>query len=313
MATAKKKRSADKRKKKEALVPGGFRFDSGEMFTASMGDHGRGGLIGSTTLMPGYTFAPLDLPWRVLVGDQIDSRVGLAQKRGERTMRALALALRSFNTIAEEDWKKLSVERRIAELGDLHVGDFLYLAFVRLAEEEPDGWEVERPHDMCPSCEGALPPMLTVDIKEMPVTGFDVKPALTYRLKKPWHVRGELVTEVEMGSPTLAKAILPMTDDDFSNDMVRGLLWLSAAIQKINGQKANLTWSEVGAPDPTTGRGMHSKDYDGMTEAMNTIVAGPLCVVPWTHERKVDGQETCGFQLIVHLSWSEAFFVRSGA
>lgn len=290
------------------LVPGGSKVTKGTKTETTLGEHGRGLLIGaindSKVSRTSYRFCPIDLPYRVMIGTEIDNNIDLRGRVGERLMRALALSLTSFGG---DGWGAKTLAAKVEELGrTLTVGDIQYMAFVRLAEESPDGWKRPMPFDKCPYCKAEMPPQVTVDLKDVYCIAWDKLPEAEYMLEHPWHFAGQLVKTVTMTAPSLVRAMMPMADDD--NDLTRKLLWMASSIKAVNGAPATLHWKQLFERDPTTGRGMHNEDFDRMELLMNSLAGGPAIAVTWTHD-----VASCGKPVPIPITWNDAFFVRSGA
>lgn len=294
--------------RKKPLGPGGSRIIKGKKIETTLGEHGRGVLIGKGKDRQSYKFCPIDLPYRVMIAREVDNNIDLRNRLGEKLMRALALSLTKFGD--EGEWKKKSLAVKLVVLGStLTVGDIQYMAMVRLAEEYPSGWKRHMPFDKCPYCKSeALPIKVTVDLKKLYCVGWDSKPETEYMLEYPWWLHGMEVKTVTMTSPLLVTALQEMSDDDADDELTRNLLWMSSSILKINGSDRTIDWKDLKERDPTTGRGMHNEDFDRMVGIMNNMSGGPGAAVLWKHD-----VPTCGNDLPIPVAWGDAFFVRSGA
>jgi len=289
---------ADERKE---LVPGTFKITKGEHIKTTLAEHGRNLLIGRTH--GSFRFQPIDLPYRAMIGKLVNADPFLEDRVGERVVRTIALSLTEFGGLK---WDDMTLQAKVTEVAKLHVSDIMYLSFVRLAEEYPDGWERPLPFPACPHCKKPLPSRVCMDLRQLYCEGWTERPEALYRLEKPWHLHGTLVKEVTLTSPRVATAMQPLTDDEFDNDLTRNMAWLASSMIAVNGQPRAMDRDQLLLRDATTGRGMNERDYNGMTACMEQLVAGPARYLVWKHEE-------CKGEIPVVMAWGVGFFGASGA
>lgn len=284
----------------QPLVPGAFKIIQGTALKATMAEHGRQVLTG--TVPVGYQFQPIDLAYRAEVGKRVDGDGLIKHKVGARIMRAAAIALTEFGGL---EWRKMNLAQREVELGKLRVGDLMYLAYVRLAGER--GGKMRRPigFEKCPHCKGPVPRHVDVDLTTMHIEGWDKEPLADYMLLEPWTLGGEEVHTVTLTAPRLSRALAPLTDDNFEDDLERNLIWLSAAIVRVNGHDRMVTPEDLTAR-PDSGRSLSNPDFDELVELMTQLTAGPALAVVWPCPE-------CEGAIPVSIDWGHGFFVPSGA
>lgn len=284
------------------LAPGEWRLDRSARAT-TLAEYGARPVIGpgpdgaNTQRTLPWSFVPKDVAFRVDVGRRVHANRSLAGKPGETAMYILGLAMSHACGV---DLRGKEPGERAAIVGALTFGDLMYAAYCRRAEEDCGLVDLDLEEPVrCAKC-GFTDLRAAVDLGTLALDVFDVEPRCTYRLKRPWSVRGVSVETLTLSPPMLNRAIAPWTSEDLARPDLRDLPLVAAAITEINGTPTLVTANDLTARDASTGRSLSGFDYDRLRGAAIAVCGGPKGVVDWVCK--------CGAKTAVRLEWATDFF-----
>lgn len=262
-------------------------------------EHGRRTVVGCREV----ELERLDIAWRAMAGDKVDTDPRMADAFGHRILAYFALAIRS---IGDEDLTALKkVAERVAAVSMLSVADLMYLSFVRLCDIEDGEFVANTERLDCGECNKPLPSKVIVDLHDLVVVVWDTdEPRVVYKVQRPWRLRGMDVETVTLTTPRLNRAMLHLTQSELNYNLRTEQEWLAASVCAINETEMPLKRAELLARDPDTGRSMHDRDWIGLRRAFNIVHGGPLPQAPYTHD--------CGEEVGVPVHWFRSFFEVTG-